>query len=483
MIKAQLLRGNANHFRMLGRGIPTGWAGGELFRGIRAFQKEKGLTADGILLPLGPHGVDENGVGETMMALRGDLGGKLAGYEAPTPQEVDAHYENEARFSGAPEGSDLRNPPSAILTYDENGEAEHPVGVKAKATAQQTVSDIDGPQQLPWQDGGRLAAAPVAQALQGSAVTVLPPGPAAPSTGGTPTSPYPHEPPDVKAAGNQLEKIVNTGLGNAAANMKRWHENARSALGSDKPINGPMGEAEHAAFTPLPHTEPKPTPPSRPLGEAEKAAAQTPPPMPPKVDDKRQGRPADAPQLPDEKLIPPKIKEGIGSLPPQQQPFAKDLTGILLEYNPHCSRGKPETVQSSYIAAQICQEVLKEFPRLEGIAHVKGSKNAETGNDQKEEVIKKEGAKGLTGSSRPDGTHVHETNKELVARFNTVDILKTESENIETETMTANELHRYNNLPSNIKKGVAGWARKVRPGESEESYRRNVEPRCRDMWK
>lgn len=74
-------------------GAPTGWPGGELWRGIRKYQKRKGLTVDGILQPLDSQGVDENGVGETLFALRNDLGDTFAGRRVPTPDEVDRHYE------------------------------------------------------------------------------------------------------------------------------------------------------------------------------------------------------------------------------------------------------------------------------------------------------------------------------------------------------------------------------------------------------
>lgn len=268
VIKAQILLGNSGHYRIAGNGVPTGWPGDELFRGIRAFQKEKGLLADGLLLPPGPQGVDENGVGETLNALHRDLRDKLAGYAAPTPQEVDAYYERQAHFTGAPDDNGEATPSSDILVYDENGQAAHPVGVKKAASVEprEIRSDLDLPQPQ-WRDGQQLAmaSAPPAQPIQ----IAPPPVPTAGQSGASkPHSPYPHEHPDVKAAALQLEKIADAALGNAAANMKRWYENGQAFADGFKRRDLPLNEAELAAFTPLPGTEP--TPPSRPTAKPTK---------------------------------------------------------------------------------------------------------------------------------------------------------------------------------------------------------------------
>lgn len=59
VIRAQVLLGNSGDYDLATLGAPTGWPGGELWRGIRKYQKRKGLAVDGILLPIGGGGVDE----------------------------------------------------------------------------------------------------------------------------------------------------------------------------------------------------------------------------------------------------------------------------------------------------------------------------------------------------------------------------------------------------------------------------------------
>lgn len=91
VIKAQVLLGNSGDYDLASLGAPTGWPGGELWRGIRKYQKRKGLTVDGILHPVGPDGVSEDGTGETVFTLQNDLGESFAGRRVPTPEEVDRH--------------------------------------------------------------------------------------------------------------------------------------------------------------------------------------------------------------------------------------------------------------------------------------------------------------------------------------------------------------------------------------------------------
>jgi peptidoglycan hydrolase-like protein with peptidoglycan-binding domain len=129
-------------------GAPTGWPGGELWRGIRKYQKRKGLTVDGILQPVGADGVDEHGVGETVSALRDDLGTAFDGRRVPTPDEVDRHYDGPVRSDG---GKANAAPLLEIALRDESGTPPHyPLG---------TVSDADDPSQPEWRDDTQVAQA------------------------------------------------------------------------------------------------------------------------------------------------------------------------------------------------------------------------------------------------------------------------------------------------------------------------------------
>lgn len=142
VIRAQVLLGNSGDYDLASLGAPTGWPGGELWRGIRKYQKRKGLTVDGLLQPMGPEGVGEDGIGETLFALQNDLGNNFTGRRAPTAEEVDRHYEE-------PDGSDRGAAPSEIAVRNEGGAPpQYPLG---------TVSDADFPSQPEWRDGAQVA--------------------------------------------------------------------------------------------------------------------------------------------------------------------------------------------------------------------------------------------------------------------------------------------------------------------------------------
>lgn len=499
VIKAQILLGNSGHYRLAGRGVPTGWPGGELFRGIRAFQKEKGLEKDGLLLPPGPQGVDENGVGETLAALRNDLQSKLSGYAAPTPREVDTHYENEARFSGAAdEGSDAKPPPD-ILLYDESG---RPVGVKkimigqpvaaminrpAPADApiemhpRQTRSDIDPP--LPqWRDGQQVAMAaappPAIQPVQVPPVATPPQDP----TGTTkPSSPYPHEQPINKDAALQLEKLLDTGLANAAANMRRWYENGQTFLDGLQRSDLPLDEAEQAAFTTLPGTEP--VPPSRPMSDADKAATKTPPLAPPKADTELQGRPAEEQEPAIEKLIPPEMKEWHEGLEPFDQRLVREW--MNLNANPHGSLGKPSTQLTDLkIAKLIAEEREEMFPELARAAsHLYGSypdgnKDSPHGR-LKQEHIPGEGP-GNKGSSRSDLSVGHPEHPEIRGRVNSVsgrwvDI----GDGVKMFVHNDKEIGSFATLLKNINYGTAVTIGKLHDFPDEQTWEAHARPMVR----
>jgi hypothetical protein len=231
------------------------------------------------------------------------------------------------------------------------------------------------------------------------------------------------------------------------------------------------------------------TPPFRPMGDGEKGQTTVPPLQPPQVDASLQGRPA-ADKLPDsEGLIPPETKDWISGLPPAQQLLAEGLAGIIVELNPHGSRGKPETEKANRIMVRTCLDELQSYPDLAGeLKHVAGSykKGKEGGDYMKEEVIR--ASDGSNTFSRPDGTFGKLDAEKKVdqaspytARMNTVDVKKTGDEHYRS-SLTANEGRRFDKLENNIRVGVAGWARKMKPGESEADYAKYVASRCRAMW-
>ncbi|WP_341912215.1 glycoside hydrolase family protein [Ferrovibrio terrae] len=86
VIKTQLMLDRAGHLDLGSLGGPTGWPGGELTRGLRSYQKARGLGVDGLMLP----------DGETLRSLSDDLA-DMAGTRVPTPQEVDRQHQQWAQ--------------------------------------------------------------------------------------------------------------------------------------------------------------------------------------------------------------------------------------------------------------------------------------------------------------------------------------------------------------------------------------------------
>lgn len=147
------------------------------------------------------------------------------------------------------------------------------------------LSDADIPAPMEWRDGAQVAQAIPVQSL----LTPPPIG----TTGSTPQSPYPYEQPEVKAAGRQLQRLLD----NAAGNLTNLYDGVQAAWAEGKTRDPRLGEAEQAAVTMMP------------VDDAARAASKTPPLTPSKVDDKLQGRPAEEREPDIEKLIPPEMNE------------------------------------------------------------------------------------------------------------------------------------------------------------------------------
>lgn len=384
VIRAQVLLGNSGDYDLASLGAPTGWPGGELWRGIRKYQKRKGLTVDGILQPMGPEGVGEDGIGETLFALQNDLGDAFTGRRVPTAEEVDRHYEE-------PDGSDRGAAPSEIAVRNEGAAPpQYPLG---------TVSDADFPAQPEWRDGAQ-----VAQAVPYAPPQLMPPPSA---TYGTPQSPYPHEDPTVKAAGRQLQRLWNNAIDNAGTNATRWYEAGRAAWTEGKSRDPRLSDADRAAFTNVPGDIS--LPPSRPISDADQAATRTPPLVPPKVDDRLEGRPAEEQEAYVEKLIPPEMKEWIEGLEPFDQELARELL-IVFNKKTGGRRGDEATrTGNAELVKVLMEELQQRRPAIGAHAeHTHGGRRAKPNEDGYEEVpeeyIQGRASKGPVGASWPDVT-------------------------------------------------------------------------------
>lgn len=100
VIKAQTLLADAGYLDLPAPGIPTGWPGDGLTRAITNLQKDNGLQADGLLLPMMQGRVGENGVGETLHLLQQQSGGHLRNRPALTPQQVDDYWQQPRSAEG-----------------------------------------------------------------------------------------------------------------------------------------------------------------------------------------------------------------------------------------------------------------------------------------------------------------------------------------------------------------------------------------------
>lgn len=99
VIKAQTLLADAGYLDLPAPGIPTGWPGDGLTRAITSLQKDHGLEADGLLLPMVQGRVATNGVGETLHLLQQN-GSHLKRRPAMTPQQVDSYWQTPRTAEG-----------------------------------------------------------------------------------------------------------------------------------------------------------------------------------------------------------------------------------------------------------------------------------------------------------------------------------------------------------------------------------------------
>lgn len=248
-----------------------------------------------------------------------------------------------------------------------------------------TVSDADFPSSPQWRDGAQVAQTVWAPPR---VVTVPPPG----TTGSIPQGPYPHEQPDVKAAGRQLERLLD----NAAGNLTNLLQGAQAAWTEGKSRDPRLSDAEQAAFTMMP------------VDEATEAASKTPPLAPPKVHDKLEGRPAEEREPDIEKLIPPEMKEWVEGLEPFDQELAREL--LLVFNNKGGRRGDEATrLGNAELVKAIMEELQQRRPAIGANAqHTHGARKAKPNEEGYEEVreeyIAGRDSGGPTGASWPDVT-------------------------------------------------------------------------------
>lgn len=146
VIRAQILLGQTGDLDLGSLGGPTGWPGGELTRGLKRYQRRKGLTVDGLMLP----------DGETITALQDDLYDRLARYRTPTTAEVERFHDRLARYRT--EGSDDVKRPRIELERLDGGTLTSALRSGADTPQSSGVqSDIDFDQSPTFTPGAQVA--------------------------------------------------------------------------------------------------------------------------------------------------------------------------------------------------------------------------------------------------------------------------------------------------------------------------------------
>ncbi|MFN3398923.1 MAG: peptidoglycan-binding domain-containing protein [Ferrovibrio sp.] len=338
VIRAQILLGESGDLDLDSLGGPTGWPGGELTRGLKRYQRRKGLTVDGLMLP----------DGETITALQDDLYDRLARYRTPTTAEVDRFHDRLARYRT--DGNDDVKRPRIELERLDGGTLPYALRSGADTSQSSGVqSDIDFDQSPAFTSGAQVAqiAPPVH------------PGASIAGIAGAAQHPYGVTPAEAKA-GQQIDK---------------WFEEKVNLLGLPWQMYQGLTNGQSPATS------------SPPMDPKIEAAGKTPPLKPSAPEEEPpEGSKAEEREPTLEELIPPDMKPWVEGLEPFDQQLAREL---MLIYN---RRGGPETIKGNAIIVKEMMDALKKYPALaDEITHVGGShsaKNGQPGDDDENNYLK-----------------------------------------------------------------------------------------------
>ncbi|PJI39609.1 peptidoglycan-binding domain-containing protein [Ferrovibrio sp.] len=228
VIRAQILLGESGDLDLGSLGGPTGWPGSELTRGLKRYQRRKGLTVDGLMLP----------DGETIHALQA-LGERFAGSHAPTTAEVDDHHDRLARYR-AEDSEDVELPRLELPRADDG---RVPADARTVATdsdrlatiqpLSEVKSDIDDDGSLRFTPGAQVAqAAELMQMMQAQAAANA--AAAAGGAVGASKQLPPGVTPEIDKVGHRLEKWVDDKI-----NLLTLPVQAQRYLNDGTPINLP----------------------------------------------------------------------------------------------------------------------------------------------------------------------------------------------------------------------------------------------------
>lgn len=475
VIKAQILLANAGYLDLPYPGVPTGWPAYDLVPAITRLQKDRGMDPDGVLLPLPPEGIGPQGEGETLAALKREIDGSLAGYGAPTPEDVDRFYEQRGRQE------DDGEPPTDIVTLDEQARSGAPLGARpAAATAGTILRDIDD--EPLWQDGGQVARMPAGNSL-------LRPGPS--RRGIEPPHNWPTEqyvpPTRVQPAPAPSPRRQSTSESWTPPTQAQ-EQQMRDALRQEEPQRNPRASGSlldrlqqqdaHRQWQDFLQG---------PAGHADNDAGASPA-LPQPEEDRQQtdfARPQRGRVVIAEdgrELHVPPLENWVDGYSEAERELANrlnDLVAIeMAKSGADDKRGSPQTRMEINIYIQECLEALRaEFPDAD-VRHVAGgTQDGENKDYLKEEHLHNFDATGRkirTGSRRPDFSFEIARNIALRARGNTVDTNRDGTAS-SREDIAGGDISNYTDDESFA---MAGKAAK---GTSAETIRKEAQKFCRAL--
>lgn len=341
VIRAQILLGQSGDLDLDSLGGPTGWPGGELTRGLKRYQRRKGLTVDGLMLP----------DGETINALQEDLGERLAGYRAPTTAEVDHHHDKLARYRA--EDSESTESPHLELPRADDRRPAYALRTDTPRPAT-VVSDVGFDRPQPFVPGTQ-----VAQWAEGMMMQAQAAANSAAATGATGSA-------GAGGASKQLPHGVTPEMDKASLQLGKWFDEKVNLL------TLPVQMYHHLANTT-----------SAPLDPATESASRTPPLKPSAPEEEPpEGSKAQEREPTLEELIPPDMKPWVEGLEPFDQQLAREL---MLIYN---RRGGPETIKGNAIIVKEFLDAMKKYPALaDGIEHAGGSHSPDSDTGQPGDTV------------------------------------------------------------------------------------------------
>jgi peptidoglycan hydrolase-like protein with peptidoglycan-binding domain len=459
--KLEAILANSGDYPMERFQGPTGYWGGALDQGIRAYQKRNGLKVDGALRPGGP----------TISHMRDSFAGLLDGYEPPTVADIDAHQnvvgdDNPGTIAWRKPAVDLSQIPG-LPEIDQEADASNTRLVRAMLR----TGDIDGYAPLmrdAIDQGGKHALAEVRDlALKLDA--------ASPGLGGrfagAVTAPLSKEQLDAleievpQAPPKGVKVAITDILGDLAIASGIFATGAAAKKGIDetKAILDTL-----PGFTPADNEN---KPPQAPPPALLDVPIHTGHPAPESVGPGSTAHPTPTPGVSDVIQMPPQSPE-------ERRKEISDLVGKYLEIRivggRRDYRGTDLSIDSTTMIAKVCAEEAEKS----GFAELLVQKGGGNRKGEEKEYMKEVTLKGESGVRRSDYAMAPKGEKDP-RNFGHINGYTPKAD----DTPIAREVEAYLDMLNIVPDPAqVAMVRKMRPGEDLDAYRENiVRPACRKI--